>query len=174
VSLDALGHVLEVLLSQRLESGAQRSANRQAERLRRHHGAWRRDRLQASGDVHAVTVDRPVRLFHHVAQVQTDPEPEPPIGARLLGLLVQVGLDGERRGRRTHRGAENREDRVSRRVDDPPSVHGGAMSKHVARRIEGLDRRLVVPRHQPRIVHRVGGEYRHQPGKELDRLHDLF
>ena len=153
---DTLGHVFEGLLPQRFESGAQRSSNRQTEGFRCDNGTWLRDRLQASGDVHSVTVDRPIRLFHHVTQVQTNPEPKSAICAGLRRLRIQVRLYGESRGSRAHRCVEDREHGVARGVDDAPSVQGYTTPEYFARRIESADRGVIVLSHQPRIVHCIG------------------
>src|SRR6202008_3807661 len=91
------------------------------------------ERLESSGDVDAVAVDRSVPLLDDVDEMHADAELEPPLVESAPRELL---LDRDRGTNRFDDAVEDGEDAVARRVDDAPLVLGDRSAEDAARRFE--------------------------------------
>ena len=127
-------------------------------RLRDHDAARIGLGLQPGGDVHAVAVDGAVGLLDHVAKMDANAKAQRAAGRRPGG----DGDTGElplRRDRGVHgtgRGAEHRQHRIARHVDDAAPVGFDAGAEDLACGGERRDCAVLVRRHQPRIARPIG------------------
>ena len=96
-----------------------------------------------------------------------------------VGQATSVGGDcfllyHEACGDSARRGLEHSEHRVAGRIDDTAAVGRDVHAEHVARRVQGHDRRTLVDRHQARVPIPVGLHDGHKPVPKVGRVHAEF
>ena len=130
---------------------------------RDHHPAGLAELLQPRGDVYAVP-EQILALNHHVAQVDPDPEHDPPLRRHLRLAGCGPGLNGEGTGDRIDHGAELRQRPVAHQLDDTATMLGQQRVDHAAADIpQGRQRTLLVLLDEARITDHIGRQDRGQP-----------
>ena len=147
---DRPSNVLHVLFAAILEPhGRELVLHLLVHRGRHADSARLRQRLQAGGDVHPVTVDVS-GLHDHVAEVEADPEGQPQVGRHGAIARSHATLDMNRARDRIDRTGELDEDAVSGRLDDPAGVLGHRGIDQLApMRRQRRQRAVFVRAHEP-------------------------
>ena len=119
-------------------------------------------RLQAGGDVHAIA-EQVIALDHHVAEVDADPELEPPVLGQLAISGCQLLLDLDRASCGFDGTRELGQHAVPGAADDPAVAAGDQRVHLLPIRIQGAERSFLISRHQTAVALHVGTE----DGREL-------
>ena len=126
--------------------------------------------FKSHGDVHGVAQEI-VAVFHHVAQVDADPERELVIGTR-RGIGGAHGfLDLQRRPNGFHGACEFRQEPVARHLEDPSAMLADQRAGHVEACGKQPQRMFLVACGHRAESHDVDGEDRRQPPDEVEVCH---
>ena len=127
--------------------------------LREHDAARLADRLKAGGDIDAVAHEVAVAFLDHVAEMDADPELDPPVGRQAGVAPAHAVLHLDRASHRIHDAAELGENAVPGALDDPAMMGGDGGIDHVAaHRPDPRKRAFFVPAREAAIADHVGGE----------------
>jgi hypothetical protein len=150
------GDILELLLAEIDEGFAQTVARQTPGVLREHDAARFADRLKAGGDIDAVAHEVAVAFLDHVAEMDADPELNPPVGRQAGVATAHAVLHLDRASHRIHDAAEHGENAVPGALHDPAMMCGDCGIDHVAaHRPDRRERAFFVPAREAAIADHV-------------------
>ena len=159
---DGLRDVLDRLLAQEVGAERQLALDLVVDAAGNVDAAGLGQRLQAGGDVDAIA-EEVVALDHHVAEVDADPELEPPVLGQLAISGCQLLLDLDRASRGFDGTRELGQHAVPGGADDPAVAAGDQRVHLLPVRVQGAERAFLVGRHETAVALHVGTE----DGREL-------
>ena len=119
--------------------------------------AWRRDPLEAGGDVHPVA-DEVIALDQNVAEIDSHPVGEPSRFRQMFVPARGVGLHRQRASDRGDHGRKLDQKSVAHRLEHPAAVLGDDRLGRLAAFPHRRRRPRLVLAHHARIADNVGGE----------------
>ena len=158
VDAHRLGDVLNLLLAQEIEPEVELAFDRVVDGGGDTDASGLCERLHARSDVDAVSIDRPVSLLDHIAEVDADAELHPPLCFELNVVAFERLLNFNRGLYGFDRARELGKECVARRVDDAPTSARNEARDHVATGFERADGRRLVGRHQAGIADHICAE----------------
>ena len=155
--------VLDLLLTEIVETVGQLVLDLDADRRRDADTARLGERLEPCGDVDPVAVNVVV-LDDDVAEVDADPERDAPVLRHTRVALGQALLHLDRALHRLDHARELDQRAIAHQLDDAAVVLGDLrFDEFLAMRLERCERARLVGRHEPRVADHVRSQNRCQP-----------
>jgi hypothetical protein len=150
------------VLTQRFEARLEPSHDNIMHDTGYHHAAGISETFQTGGNVDAVSIDRAVGFFDHVAQVDADPEQHLAMLEQLCIAVRQRRLDPHGRFSGADGRLKHRQHRIASHIHDAALMRDNMVSKDLPGGVQGGDGGLCIVLHQTRIPVNI----RHQYGRE--------
>ena len=167
-----LGDVLDLLQAGVGEGGRDAVADMLAHRRRNADPAGLGQRLQPRRDIDAVAEQIPVAWTMTSPTMDADAEQHAAVGRKILVLLGDRALHGDRADETVDGARKLGEQRVAGGVGNAAAMLGQQRLDDRAARGQAAQRRILVGAHQPAVLGDVGGENRRQAALDMARHHD--